>query len=487
MLKKKFFLLNSFYSFLPGIFSIFISIFSIPIFLKILGDSYFGQYLIQNIFLSLGFLFNFGLYRIIIINFDKKKNLKNISQNTYYFYINLLLGFFFTSILMMLFFILGKYHPFKTLDLLLNKYIFFGIILASLYFTFESILRVNGKFKILSAYNFFFNSIAFTLPSFYLLGKKNLTDNYEILNYPEEIFAIVIYIKFIIIFVTYIYLIKSNILNIYNLNINLFNNYKLLIKEIFFATIQSLSFFLNNITDKIFVKITLGNQYLSVYSISQQIAAKSTVLITAISTVFFPKVSKEIRNSRKIKLFKYIIRITIVFTGLINFFSFPFLEIILQFWLGKNFSLTYVILLKIFLFYSFYASLNFVISQYLDSEKLNKNNSLIDISFYFISIIFFLFIFIYKIEKIEFFAYIILIREFLLLLFKYSKFNIYFKDLKNELLISILMTIFFIISIFYSNLHLDLFLISVLLIAILFFNNIFLTKYFSLKFMRIFN
>jgi O-antigen/teichoic acid export membrane protein len=267
----------------------------------------------------------------------------------------------------------------------------------------------------------------------------------------------------------------------------LFNNYKLLIKEIFFATIQSLSFFLNNITDKIFVKITLGNQYLSVYSISQQIAAKSTVLITAISTVFFPKVSKEIRNSRKKKLFKYIIRITIVFTGLINFFSFPFLEIILQFWLGKNFSSTYAYLLKIFLFYSFYASLNFVISQYLDSEKLNKNNSLIDISFYFISIFFFLFIFIYKIEKIELFAYVILIREFLLLLFKYFKFNIYFKDLKNELLISILMTIFFIISILYSNLHLDLLLISALLTAILFFNNIFLTKYFSLKLKRIFN
>ena len=206
--KKKFFLLDSFYSFLPGIFSIFISIFSIPIFLKTLGDSYFGQYLIQNMFLSLGFLFNFGLYRIIIINFKKQKNFINISQNTYYFYINLLLGFIFTSVLMVIFFILGKYNPFKTLDLLLNKYIFFGIILTSLYFTFESILRVNDKFKILSVYNFFFNSIAFTMPSFYLLGKKNLIDNYEILNYPEEIFIIVIYIKFIIIFIIYIYLIK---------------------------------------------------------------------------------------------------------------------------------------------------------------------------------------------------------------------------------------------------------------------------------------
>ena len=159
----------------------------------------------------------------------------------------------------------------------------------------------------------------------------------------------------------------------------------------------------------------------------------------------------------------------------------------MQFWLGKNFSSTYVFLLKIFLFYSFYASLNFVISQYLDSEKLNKNNSLIDISFYIISIIFFLFIFIYKIEKIELFAYVILIREFLLLLFRYSKFNIYFKDLKNEIFISILMTIFFIISILYSNLNLDLFLISALLTSILFFINIFLKKYFTSKFKRIFN
>ena len=53
-MNKKFFFQTSFVSVLPGLISIILSLISIPLFLKILNNSYFGQYLIQNIFLSLG-------------------------------------------------------------------------------------------------------------------------------------------------------------------------------------------------------------------------------------------------------------------------------------------------------------------------------------------------------------------------------------------------------------------------------------------------
>ena len=57
--------------------------------------------------------------------------------------------------------------------------------------------------------------------------------------------------------------------------------------------------FLNNVTDKFFVKLTLGNSFLSIYSIPQQIAAKSTILVTGVSTVFFPEISKKTKNFKK--------------------------------------------------------------------------------------------------------------------------------------------------------------------------------------------
>jgi hypothetical protein len=120
-MKKNFFILNSFYSVLPGFFSILVSIFSIPIFLKILGVAYFGQYLIQNIFISLGYLLNFGLFKIIILRSNIKDESKICSQNTYLFNLNLLLSFFFSSILMIILFFIIKYYYLETLNLLFNR------------------------------------------------------------------------------------------------------------------------------------------------------------------------------------------------------------------------------------------------------------------------------------------------------------------------------------------------------------------------------
>ncbi len=472
-MNKKFFFQTSFVSVLPGLISIILSLISIPLFLKILDNSYFGQYLIQNIFLSLGFVLNFGLHRLIIIRSSVKNNLIKIKQNSFYLFLNFILSFSVSIIIMIVMSLVLKNYNFSTLELLYNKFVFLGLVLSSIYFSLDSILRIYNKFYILAIFNLVFNSISFTLPSFYLFYKSISISDFVVLSYPNEIFYIVVFVKLISIIVIYIYLInQSYIKNIFSIkeiyNRNLLSDFK----EIFYASLQSLSFFLNNVTDKFFVKLTLGNSLLSIYSIPQQIAAKSTILVTGVSTVFFPEISRRQRISRKKNFFKLIIRISILFTGILNFIAFPFIEPILKLWLGSSFNPAHTILLKCFLFYSFYASINYVISQYIDSEDQNKTNSLIDMSFYLITL--FMFVICYKLEILILFALTTIIREFLIFFYKYLKFKSFFDDLKSESILFVVISIFFILGIIYNNLYfyviLNLLLISISVLSVLRFN-----------------
>jgi len=474
-MKKNFFILNSFYSVLPGFFSILVSIFSIPIFLKILGVAYFGQYLIQNIFISLGYLLNFGLFKIIILRSNIKDESKICSQNTYLFNLNLLLSFFFSSILMIILFFIIKYYYLETLNLLFNKYIYFGLILTSLNFSVESLLKINRKFKILSLYNFFFNSVAFSLPAFFLFAKTKLIENYEILFYPEQIFFLVIWIKFFVVLILYIYFIKSNILKIFNHN-DYLNNYRRLMSDILYSASLGVSFFFNNIIDKFFVKLALGNENLAIYSVPQQIAAKSTILNSALISVFFPEVIKK-TGSKKFFFFKFIINIILIFSGVLILCTFPFLKMFLKIWLGDIYNLKYLLLLKIFLFYSLFASINSGISAYLESKKQIKNNSLIEILTFFILIFFFLIC--YKEKILEYFAYSILLKELLTFVIKGLKYYKIFSKLKKQILFLVLISIFFLVSIIFNSLYLDIFISFALLFNLLIIYRNILIKYFS--------
>ena len=99
MIKKLNLFKNTIISFSPGILSIFVSVFSIPVFLNILDSSYFGQYLIQNLFFTLGFLLNFGIYRLVIINNSIKNKTTSNLKNTFYIQINIFLSLFFSTLI----------------------------------------------------------------------------------------------------------------------------------------------------------------------------------------------------------------------------------------------------------------------------------------------------------------------------------------------------------------------------------------------------
>ena len=106
--------------------------------------------------------------------------------------------------------------------------------------------------------------------------------------------------------------------------------------------------------------------YKSVFSINTHklyIKLITLILITGISSVFFPKVSKIRTTLRKKSYLNYVVRITIFFSGFICFVSYPFVDPVIKLWLGDSYIEKYTFLIKVFLFYSLFASLNFLISQ----------------------------------------------------------------------------------------------------------------------------
>ena len=84
------------YSITPGLISLLVSIFSIPLFLNILGKAYFGQYLIQIFFLNIGLIFNLSLNKILILK------LGNLSKNNLYQQSNYLILTFILSFILII-------------------------------------------------------------------------------------------------------------------------------------------------------------------------------------------------------------------------------------------------------------------------------------------------------------------------------------------------------------------------------------------------
>ena len=241
---KKKFLLTAIISGSPGIISIFLSFFALPIFLKYLGSGFLGQYIIQNLFLTISFVLNFGIYRLIIINNNTKNKVINTLRNTFYLQINLILSILASLFIFWFIYELNKIKDIETFDLILNKYLFIGLIVCSIYFSIESIQKNNQKIFHLAFFNLIFNGVSFAAPAFYLLLKDIFTSNsFYVLEYPEELIKITVIIKIISLILFYFISIYQNtILNIFK-KIRLTKFEKNDLNEIFYATNQSFIFF----------------------------------------------------------------------------------------------------------------------------------------------------------------------------------------------------------------------------------------------------
>ena len=72
--KNKIFFLNSFFSALPGFFSVLLSLLSIPTYLKYGGTKEYGDYIFLHFLSFIAIILNLGIGKISTIIISQKKN-----------------------------------------------------------------------------------------------------------------------------------------------------------------------------------------------------------------------------------------------------------------------------------------------------------------------------------------------------------------------------------------------------------------------------
>ena len=271
---------NSLILSIPGFVSIFLSIISIPVHLRIAGIENYGNYLLFHILLSISLILNLGISKIIVIsanNLRKKTNKIAYDAIKYSLYVTLIVSLF--------------YYPTKILinkefsNIIFSTELFFlGLIASILYLTFEGILQANKLFKNISMINFLYYSLSLSLPSILLLFFNKLTLN--------ELISLSVIIKILTIFIVIIYLIKNKLVA-QNSEKNLLNYFKKKKKNSHWLTFNSALVQIYEIFDKYLIKIFLGSTLMAIYSIPQQLTGKLTILSKSFSTFLLPNLSKK--------------------------------------------------------------------------------------------------------------------------------------------------------------------------------------------------
>ncbi len=384
---------NSFLLSLPGIISIFLSIISIPFHIKIAGLDNYGNYLFFHFILSLSFLLNFGLAKILVIAINKNLKKKNeITYNglKYCFGISLILIFifFFTDNLNLI----NDILPFS------KNFFIVGLIISIIYLTFESIFQGNKFFINIALSNFVFYSLSLTLPSILLILIGYMNVNQLILISILIKFTVIVFMLIVIIFKKLIKRTKKDeligYLKINSLWITLFN-----------LLVQFYEMF-----DKYFVSIFLGPISLSLYSIPQQITGKLTVISRAFSSYLLPYLSSGKKNLD----FNQSINLFLSYVPLLIFILFPFYEKFLQFWLGNSYSPQILELTKIFSLIAIFSSNSHLLITKYEADQTSKKNFYYEISILPI-FLFLLIIFVTLYKSLLYISFLILAKEAILL------------------------------------------------------------------------
>ena len=282
---------NILFTILPGILSIFLTFYTIPIFINLIPKELYANYLIQHFILTLGMIFNFQLGKIASIKIQNlNKNLKKNIIFTTIIYVSII-GLFSSVGIYLILLIFLKY--FKFFDL--NISIIFGLFFTILYITLEYIVRGIKGFKSTSLTNLIFYSLSISLPGILILFKDY---NEYIL---ENLFNISILIKFFSLSILFTILIKEDYFKRVKLNF--------VYQNIFFfhskwMTLNAIYNQVYDYFDKYIIKLSIGAAMLVNYSISQQIAAKITIFSNAIISVILPKLSFKRKIEEKKKYFQ---------------------------------------------------------------------------------------------------------------------------------------------------------------------------------------
>ncbi len=376
---------NSFLLSLPGMFSIFLSLLSIPFHIKIAGFENYGDYLFFHFVLSISFLLNMGLAKTLVIGINK-----NPKYKAQIIYEGLKYCFFICLILISVFVLINRLSFFDNLIPFSKKYFFIGLILSVIYLIFEAIYQANKLFLNLALSNFIFYSLSLSLPSILMIyyGYIDL----------DRLILISILIKFLILIIMFTIIINKKLVEK--------SKKKILLKYIkvnsLWITLFNLLVQFYEMFDKYVVSIFLGPISLSLYSIPQQITGKLTIISRAFSSYLLPYLSSGKKNLD----FNQSINIFLSYIPLIIFSLFPFYEMFLQLWLGSNYDPRILNLTKIFSLVAIFSSNSHILITRFEADQTSKKNfyyELIILPFF----LFFLFFFVNSYKSLLYISYLI--------------------------------------------------------------------------------
>ena len=343
---------------LPGLISIIISLIAIPIHLNIAGPENYGNYLIFHFILMISLNLNFGIGKstaISINNFPKYKKIITFKSIFYTFNISFIL------ILIALITIILSILFFKNLEIFNNFAIsiIIGSIITIFFFTFEGIFQGWKKFKYLSIFNLFFNSISFSLPSITLAF-------FEDLQLKDLIFLSII-IKFAAVISMFLIIVSSRFIK-KSENKILYHNLK---KNGKWISLNGLLNQLYDLFDKYLIKIFLGPIALASYSIPQQITGKLSIFSKSFSAYLLPNLSDKKGNYHD---FNFSLNFFIMLIPIIILLLIPFYPNILRLWLGQSYTDEILVLTKIFSLIAIYSCTSHIlITKFEADKKLNIN------------------------------------------------------------------------------------------------------------------
>ncbi len=404
-------LLNSFILFLPGILSILLSLFAIPIHLNIAGIENYGNYIIFHFLLIISTIFNLGIGKSIAvsINNQPKKNREISYQGIKYTFFIILF-----SILFFIFFFYSNPLSFisKLIKISQINYLLLGIILTILYSSFEGVFQGYQKFKSLSVYNFIFYSLSLSLPSLFLLANKELS--------IEKLIIFSITIKLIAIILMFASILKKKLI-LKSKDKTLLNNLKINAR---WLTLNSTLIHFYDLFDKYLVKIFLGPIAIATYSIPQQLTGKLSIISKGFSAYLLPNLSQKKNNNIS---FNFVLKIFLRIIPIFIFIIFPLYDFFLSFWLGNEYNQKILVLTKIFSICAIFScTSHLMITKFEASKTLSRNLKIEFILMpFFISFLYYLSSNKFSLIEISF---LILFKEFILLALRL---NLLKKIIKN--------------------------------------------------------
>ena len=422
---------------IPGILSIFLSFFSIPIFLNLLPIDIYANYLIQHSILTLGMILNLNLGKLASIKIQKL----NLNSKREVIFTSIIASIIVGVILSALTFIIFLYFFENRNFFEITFSLFLGLFVTILYINTEHIIKGLGYFKLCSFSNFLFYSLSLSLPAFLLI-----INNKDFLLI-DNLFNISLIIKFISFFNLILILVIKRNLNITKINFKLFNDFRIHSK---WMTITGIYHQIYDYIDKYLIKLNLGSLMLVTYSVPQQIAAKLTIFSQSIVAVLLPQLSKQKNDKKKrnnliANLFLFFLTISLVLI-----ISLPFFDEILSWWLKKSYSIMILNLFKIFILLTFLGCVSNIIIAFYEATLSSKKNTQYE-TYTIIPFIFGLLLCVY-LKNIYLFAFLLLLKEFILIFVRAFSIKNYIINFNYFISLIIVFTSTFITSIFNNEL-----------------------------------